>query len=147
MTVLEQALEGTKSVAILGHVRPDGDCLGSTLGLYNYLLASYPDVMGLRHCYAHIRSVLNSRPYATKQDLLGSTREGYRITERVLKLFFDLHFFLEKDGTIVPRQVQPIDMAENPAYQEFCAERDRKEKRLTAAWQMKAAAIAALWNN
>lgn len=44
MTVLEQALEGTKSVAILGHVRPDGDCLGSTLGLYNYLLASYPDV-------------------------------------------------------------------------------------------------------
>ena len=41
MTVLEQALEGTKSVAILGHVRPDGDCLGSTLGLYNYLLASY----------------------------------------------------------------------------------------------------------
>lgn len=111
------------------------------------LHASYPDVMGLRHCYAHIRSVLNSRPYATKQDLLGSTREGYRITERVLKLFFDLHFFLEKDGTIVPRQVQPIDMAENPAYQEFCAERDRKEKRLTAAWQMKAAAIAALWNN
>ena len=31
MTVLEQALAGTKSVAILGHVRPDGDCLGSTL--------------------------------------------------------------------------------------------------------------------
>lgn len=47
MTVLEQALEGTKSVAILGHVRPDGDCLGSTLGLYNYLLASYPDVQEL----------------------------------------------------------------------------------------------------
>ena len=46
MTVLEQALEGTKSVAILGHVRPDGDCLGSTLGLYNYLLASYPDILG-----------------------------------------------------------------------------------------------------
>ena len=37
MTVLEQALEGTKSVAILGHVRPDGDCLGSTLGLYQFL--------------------------------------------------------------------------------------------------------------
>ena len=108
------------------------------------LHASYPDVMGLRHCYAHIRSVLNSRPYATKQDLLGSTREGYRITERVLKLFFDLHFFLEKDGTIVPRQVQPIDMAENPAYQEFCAERDRKEKRLTAVHESGHALIAYL---
>ena len=33
MTILEQMLEGTKSVAILGHIRPDGDCLGSTLGL------------------------------------------------------------------------------------------------------------------
>ena len=31
MTILEQMLEGTKSVAILGHIRPDGDCLGSTL--------------------------------------------------------------------------------------------------------------------
>ena len=47
MTVLEQALEGTKSVAILGHVRPDGDCLGSTLGLYNYLLASLSGYTGL----------------------------------------------------------------------------------------------------
>ena len=53
MTVLEQALEGTKSVAILGHVRPDGDCLGSTLGLYNYLLASYlvsSDILWLSLC-------------------------------------------------------------------------------------------------
>lgn len=26
-----------KSIAIAGHVRPDGDCVGSCLGLYNYL--------------------------------------------------------------------------------------------------------------
>lgn len=44
MTVLEQMLEGTGSVAILGHVRPDGDCLGSTLGLYHYLQINYPAV-------------------------------------------------------------------------------------------------------
>ena len=37
-------LEGTGSVAILGHIRPDGDCLGSTLGLYNYLQLNYPAV-------------------------------------------------------------------------------------------------------
>ena len=35
MTVLEQMLEQTGSVVILGHVRPDGDWLGSTLGLYH----------------------------------------------------------------------------------------------------------------
>lgn len=44
MTILEQMLEGTESVAILGHIRPDGDCLGSTLGLYNYLRLNYPDI-------------------------------------------------------------------------------------------------------
>ena len=44
MTILEQMLEGVGSVAILGHIRPDGDCLGSALGLYNYLCLNYPDI-------------------------------------------------------------------------------------------------------
>lgn len=44
MTVLEQMLEQTGSVVILGHVRPDGDCLGSTLGLYHYIQTNYPAV-------------------------------------------------------------------------------------------------------
>lgn len=44
MTILEQMLEGTGSVALLGHIRPDGDCLGSTLGLYNYLHSNYPGI-------------------------------------------------------------------------------------------------------
>lgn len=44
MTVLQQMLEEVRSVAILGHVHPDGDCLGSTLGLYNYLQLNYPDI-------------------------------------------------------------------------------------------------------
>lgn len=44
MTILQQMLEGVDSVAILGHIRPDGDCLGSTLGLYNYLQLNYPDI-------------------------------------------------------------------------------------------------------
>jgi phosphoesterase RecJ-like protein len=44
MTVLEQMLEQTGSVVILGHVRPDGDCLGSALGLYHYIQTNYPAV-------------------------------------------------------------------------------------------------------
>lgn len=44
MTVLEQMLEQTGSVVILGHVRPDGDCLGSTLGLYHYIQTNYPAI-------------------------------------------------------------------------------------------------------
>ncbi len=31
------------SIAISGHIRPDGDCVGSTLGLYNYFKKIYPE--------------------------------------------------------------------------------------------------------
>ena len=44
MSVLDKKLEGVKSVAILGHVRPDGDCIGSCLGLLDYLEAVCPEV-------------------------------------------------------------------------------------------------------
>lgn len=35
--ILTKALEGIKSVVLLGHVHPDGDCVGTCLGLYNEL--------------------------------------------------------------------------------------------------------------
>ena len=41
---LEQLLEGAKSVALSGHIRPDGDCFGSCMGLYQYIRNSYPDI-------------------------------------------------------------------------------------------------------
>ncbi len=36
-------IERADTVAIVGHIRPDGDCVGSTLGLYQYIRANYPD--------------------------------------------------------------------------------------------------------
>ena len=39
--ILDEMLEGKKSIVILGHVNPDGDCIGSCLGLYNYLKENY----------------------------------------------------------------------------------------------------------
>lgn len=36
-------IEEADSIVILGHLRPDGDCVGSCLGVYNYLLDNYPD--------------------------------------------------------------------------------------------------------
>ena len=41
---LEQQLEVLASVAIAGHVRPDGDCVGSTLAVYNYIKTYAPDI-------------------------------------------------------------------------------------------------------
>lgn len=34
-------IEAADSIAILGHIRPDGDCVGSTVGLYNYIVSNY----------------------------------------------------------------------------------------------------------
>ncbi|MCR4908809.1 MAG: bifunctional oligoribonuclease/PAP phosphatase NrnA [Lachnospiraceae bacterium] len=36
-------IAGAHSIGIGGHTNPDGDCVGACLGLYNYLLAAYPD--------------------------------------------------------------------------------------------------------
>ena len=35
-------IEQAESIVILGHIRPDGDCVGSCLGVYNYVLDNYP---------------------------------------------------------------------------------------------------------
>ena len=43
MLELLKLVNEAKSVAIAGHVRPDGDCVGSCLGLYNYLLENTKD--------------------------------------------------------------------------------------------------------
>ncbi len=40
----DKIIGDAKTVAISGHVRPDGDCLGSTMGVYNYLQDNYPNV-------------------------------------------------------------------------------------------------------
>lgn len=36
-------LEGAKTIAIGGHVRPDGDCVGSCMGMYLYLKEAFPE--------------------------------------------------------------------------------------------------------
>ncbi|MBR1865069.1 MAG: bifunctional oligoribonuclease/PAP phosphatase NrnA [Lachnospiraceae bacterium] len=36
-------IEKAEEIVVLGHMRPDGDCVGSCLGVYNYVLDNYPD--------------------------------------------------------------------------------------------------------
>ena len=44
MLNLKKCLQGVESVAILGHIRPDGDCIGSCLSLYNYIETYFPKI-------------------------------------------------------------------------------------------------------
>ncbi len=41
--MLNKILGGVKEIAIGGHVRPDGDCVGSCMGLRQYITENYPD--------------------------------------------------------------------------------------------------------
>ena len=44
MNNIASILEGVRSVAIAGHTRPDGDCVGSCMGMYLYLKENYPEI-------------------------------------------------------------------------------------------------------
>lgn len=41
--ILSDILKDVKSVGITGHIRPDGDCTGSVLALYNYIVENMPE--------------------------------------------------------------------------------------------------------
>lgn len=41
---LSERIQGKKRIGIAGHINPDGDCIGSSLAIYNYIVDSYKDV-------------------------------------------------------------------------------------------------------
>lgn len=43
MGLLLERIADAKAIGIAGHIRPDGDCVGSCLALYNYVREQFPD--------------------------------------------------------------------------------------------------------
>ena len=43
MQMLNKILSDAKTIAISGHVRPDGDCVGSCIGLYQYIKENFTE--------------------------------------------------------------------------------------------------------
>lgn len=43
MNILEKKLRESRTIAITGHVNPDGDCAGAVLALYHYVRQNFPD--------------------------------------------------------------------------------------------------------
>lgn len=64
---LTEILKGKQTVALAGHVRPDGDCVGSCMGLYLYLREHFPEIQvdvylqPVADCYKIIRGTENLR--------------------------------------------------------------------------------------
>ncbi len=40
---LDEQIEEATTIGIAGHIRPDGDCVGSTIGMYNYIREYFPE--------------------------------------------------------------------------------------------------------
>ncbi len=49
MRRIEEVLDGAGRICILGHIHPDGDCVGACLGLYNYLKSACPEAQVTVH--------------------------------------------------------------------------------------------------
>ncbi|MGN1267386.1 MAG: bifunctional oligoribonuclease/PAP phosphatase NrnA, partial [Dorea sp.] len=54
--MLNRVLEHAKYIAIGGHIRPDGDCVGSCMGMYLYIKENFPD----KHVDVYLEDIPNS---------------------------------------------------------------------------------------
>ena len=79
---LRTQLEQVKTVAIAGHIKPDGDCVGSTLAVYNYIRTYYPQI----EVTLYLEPIPNIFKFLSRADEIVS---GYE-TDRVYDLFLAL---------------------------------------------------------
>lgn len=63
MNKIDEVFAGVKTVAIAGHVNPDGDCIGSCMGMYLYLKEKFPQIKAdvyigdLRPVFGYIKDI------------------------------------------------------------------------------------------
>lgn len=80
---LNELINQAKVIGISGHVHPDGDCAGSTLGLCEYIRLNYPD----KEVTVYLEEIPD-----TFQFMVGSDRILHEPDE---KKHFDLYFALD----------------------------------------------------
>ena len=97
MKRIEDYLDGIKRIAITGHTSPDGDCVGSCLGMWNYLKDNYPDITAhvylqeIKNTFDFLRGVDEIRHEDTGEDydlmiLLDiSSRSRISFAEKILE--------------------------------------------------------------
>jgi phosphoesterase RecJ-like protein len=75
MVKIEAELAGAKRIAITGHVRPDGDCIGSCTALYLYL-TKYGYDMGIETVDVYLESFGNEFQMLTGIDRIKHSFEA-----------------------------------------------------------------------
>lgn len=71
---IDEILKGKKHIGIAGHVNPDGDCIGASLALYNYIDEKYQDA----EVDVYLEPIPNIFKFLNKADRIKS-----RIEEKV----------------------------------------------------------------
>lgn len=99
MKNISEVLAGVKTMGIAGHIRPDGDCVGSCMALYLYVKTYYPEI--------DVRVYLdNPRPVFSHIDRIDEIR-----TEPEGEMKFDL--FVTCDVSAKDRLAVAKDYFEN----------------------------------
>ncbi len=72
---LDKLLENCRTVGISGHVHPDGDCVGSCLGLYLYLKKYHPEI----NVTVHLERIPDDLKFLAGADEIDHTSPAKRI--------------------------------------------------------------------
>lgn len=64
-------IEAANTIAIVGHIRPDGDCVGSCLGLYNYIMDNYKD----KQVVVYLQPVASKFLFLNGADIIRNTND------------------------------------------------------------------------
>lgn len=88
MNNILEAISTEQTIAISGHVRPDGDCFGSTMALYYYLRNAFPD----RHIDLYLETVPGDFKFLPLSDTIKTKEamEGKLESLPSYDLFFSL---------------------------------------------------------
>lgn len=73
MNVLLREIAEAQTIAICGHIRPDGDCVGSCMGLYSYLADCYPE----KQVTVYLEEVPEEFAYLEKKEAFQQKADTY----------------------------------------------------------------------
>lgn len=76
MNIFDEKIDNANTICILGHERPDGDCIGSALSIYNYILNKYGSekkVKVLLDTYSHKFNILPNADKIVCDDKIADT--------------------------------------------------------------------------
>ncbi len=73
MNVFLNTIKDANTIAILGHIRPDGDCVGSCLGLYNYIMDNYEG----KQVVVYLQPIMDKFKFLKGANLIKNTADSF----------------------------------------------------------------------